>query len=215
MLGYARSANVPAASFTAALPVLATVARRRLAGQLPPGFHRLWGLPLLDQLPTPAALDLAEAAALSGADAAVDAAAWQPGLLQWLRSAAPASAAGSLVAVVAAVLRLPPDIGGAGSGGGSGGGSSWGSGTSAEDAPSLSRLSADADCSWWQWWQEDAALSAQLAGLIRGASQPGVAGWGCLPGHAMPLMLCSALERRCQQQSMRCSALDVAPQASC
>lgn len=161
-LGYAKSANVPPASFAAALPVLATIARRRLAGQLPPGFHKLWGLPLLQQIPSPAALDFVAAAVVSGADTAVDATSWQPDVLQWLRSAAAATAPGSLVMTVAAVLRLPLDACGS-SGGGSGSGS-----LASEDAPSLGRLPADADCSWWQWWQEDVALSAQVAGLIRG-----------------------------------------------
>lgn len=171
MLGYAKSANVPAASFPAALAVLATLAQRRLV-QLPPGFHKLWNLPLLDQLPSPAGLEFVAAAVAAGQDAAVDSASWQPAMLQWLRSAASSAAPDSIVEGAAAVLRMAGSpataaAGAAGCGGGGGGGSGSSSEAS-EDTPSLGRLPPHADL-WWQWWQEDAHLSTRVAALIRGA----------------------------------------------
>jgi hypothetical protein len=167
VLGYAKSANVPPASFAAALPVLATSVRRQLA-QPPPGFHRLWGLQLLQQSPSRAALDFSTAAVLSGRDIALDSGSWQPKFLSWLHTAPGGAEPGSIVEAVAAILKLSLPSGsapGSSSSGGSGGIS--GSGGSSEDAPSLGRLSVDAD-RWWQWWQEDSVLSAQIAGLIRG-----------------------------------------------
>jgi hypothetical protein len=157
VLGYAKSANVPPASFAAALPVLATSARRQLA-QPPPGFHRLWGLQLLQQSPSRASLDFATAAVLSGRDIALDSGSWQPEFLSWLHTAPGAAEPGSIVEAVAAILKLPLPSDGAPCSSSSG---------SIDEAPSLGRLSADAD-RWWQWWQEDSALSAQIAGLIRG-----------------------------------------------
>lgn len=210
MLGYAKSANVPAAGLAAALPVLATIARRRLV-QLPPGFHRLWGVPLLSGPASPAALDFAAAAITSGqGDAAIDAASWQPEVLSWLQGAPPAAAPSSVAAVVAALLNLPEEAasnssssgtasgylaqqpgsppGGPPGGGSGGGGIAGGSAVVAgsEDvAPSLGVLgpAGDAD-SWWHWWQEDAHLSAQLAGVVRGGllragcAKAGGWGWG-------------------------------------
>lgn len=199
VLGYAKSANIPAASFSAALPVLATIAHRRLA-QLPPGFHKLWGLALLDQLPTPAGLELVAAAVAAGQDAAVDGASWQPGMLQWLRSAASAAAPGSIVAATAAVLRMADGGSAARTAAeacGSTSGSCGGSGSGAdEDTPSLGRLPPHTDL-WWHWWQEDVALSAQLAALIRGkllllplgAAGRVLVGGGCMVRSAMPALL--------------------------
>lgn len=144
--------------------MLSTLAQRRLV-QLPPGFHKLWGLPLLDQLPTQAALEFVAAAVGAGQDAAVDSALWQPGMLQWLRSAASSAASDSIVVAAAAVLRMV-DAPTAGSSAVRECGSS-GSGAS-EDTPSLGRLPPAAYL-WWHWWQEDTALSARVAALIRGA----------------------------------------------
>ena len=176
VLGYVKAPHVPPASFTAALPLLATIARKRLA-QLPPGFHKLWGLPLLEQAPSPAVLDFATAAVASGQGAAIDSATWQPALLHWLRTAAAVTAPSSVSAAVAAVLKLPD---GGSSGGGSSSSDDSGGGDSgdgaAEDAPSLGTLRPGAEDRWWHWWQEDASLSAQIAGLIRGAGQPGLSG---------------------------------------
>lgn len=169
VLGYAKSANVPAASFPAALAVLTTLAQRRLV-QLLPGFHKLWGLPLLDQLPTQAGLEFVAAAVAAGQDAAVDSALWQPSMLQWLRAAASSAAPSSIVAAAAAVLRMVAGPAtaedGAAACGGSGGCGSGGSDAS-DDTPSLGRLPSGADL-WWQWWQKDAALSTRVAALIRG-----------------------------------------------
>lgn len=155
---------MPAASFPPALAVLSTLAQRRLV-QLPPGFHKLWGLPLLDQLPTPAALEFVAAAVGAGQDAAVDSALWQPGMLQWLRSAASSAASDSIVVAAAAVLRMAAAHAAASSAARECGSSGS---RASEDTPSLGRLPPTADL-WWQWWQEDAALSARLAALIRGA----------------------------------------------
>ncbi|KAL4452130.1 hypothetical protein ABPG75_007792 [Micractinium tetrahymenae] len=172
VLGYAKSANVPPAGLAAALPVLATIARRRLV-QLPPGFHKLWGLALRGSAPTQGAVGFAAAAIRSGQDSAVvDAASWQPETLEWLRSAPPALPPSCMVDVVAAILKLPEDeqpaaSSSAGGGGPQGGGAGSGSG-SGDDAPSLGVLAAREEGRWWQWWQEDVLLSAQLASLVRG-----------------------------------------------
>ncbi|PSC71129.1 serine threonine-kinase ATM isoform X1 [Micractinium conductrix] len=165
-LGYAKSANVQASGAAAALAVLAVVARRRLV-QLPPGFHRFWGLPLLAGDASQAALEFAAAAVRSGQDAEVDAASWHPALLTWLGAAPPAAAPDAAAAVLAALLRLSQLEGdtpgsredSSGSDGGGGG---------PDDAPSLGVLRASDGERWWQWWQEDAALPRQLAALVRG-----------------------------------------------
>ncbi|KAL4857208.1 Serine/threonine-protein kinase ATM [Chlorella vulgaris] len=163
VMGYAKAPNVHPASFAAALPVLGTLARRRLV-QVPPGFHKLWGLPLLQQIPSPAGLDFLTAAALSGRDAAIDGSAWQPAFLQWLRAAPGAAAPAGLAAAIAAVLRLP-ELPGCKIDAGTGRRRDNSSGSNA--SPSLSRMPAEGE-GWWHWWHDDSTLAAQLAGLIRG-----------------------------------------------
>jgi hypothetical protein len=166
VMGYAKAPNVHPASFAAALPVLATLARRRLV-QVPPGFHKLWGLPLLQQIPSPAGLDFLTAAALSGRDVAIDGSAWQPAFLQWLRAAPGAAAPAGLAAAIAAVLRLP-ELPGCKIDAGTGRRRDNSSGSNA--SPSLSRMPAEGE-GWWHWWHDDSTLAAQLAGLIRGEAQ--------------------------------------------
>lgn len=168
MLGYARSANVAPAGLAAALPALATIARRRLV-QLPPGFHKLWGLPLRDSDPTQGAVEFAAAAIRSGQDSAVvDGASWQPGMLEWLRSASAALPPSCMVDMVAAILKLPDGEQPVGSKAGDGPEGDGTSGSGGDDAPSLGVLPAREEACWWQWWQEDVVLSAQLATLVRG-----------------------------------------------
>jgi hypothetical protein len=185
-LGYARSANVRTAGAAAALPVLATIARRRLV-QLPQGFHRFWGLPLLGGDASPGALDFAAAAVRSGQDAEVDAASWHPALLAWLQAAPAAADPNSVAAVVAALLKLPQY---------EGGGGSCRSSSGPDDAPSLGPLTAADGERWWQWWQEDAALPGQLAALIRGAGDWGRGAACCLSTPALRLHPVSARPAR-------------------
>lgn len=168
VLGYAKAANVPQAGLAAALPVLATIAGRRLV-QLPPGFRRLWGLPLRGFAPTQGTLEFTAAAIRSGQDSAVvDAASWQPDMLEWLRSATPAMPPKCMVDVLVAILKLPDEEQPATDRSTSGPAPQDCPGSSSDDAPSLGVLSAQGEGRWWQWWQEDAPLSAQLAGLAQG-----------------------------------------------
>ena len=174
MLGYAKSSNVPPAAFAAALPVLATIARRRLV-TLPPGFHVMWGLPLMQHSPTAATVDFLAAAVQSGQDSATDGAGWQGDLLAWLRTAAPAEVAPAAIAAsVTAILKLSSgEEAGDSSGSGSCGGGNSGCDFDAIDATisltSLGYGSSGYD-RWWHWWQEDGEFSRQLAGIIRGAA---------------------------------------------
>ena len=179
VLALARSPGLPPPAFAAALAALEAITRRGLA-QLPPGFHRLWDLPVLGQSPTPAALEFVAAAVQSGSGAAAaEGTAWQEELLGWLKSAGSAAAAsGAATAAFASVLCLPPPQQRHTSGGGGGSGSGSGSrgGQQASAAPSLGVLplqAADAQGQWaqqpsWQWWQQDAEFDSQLAALLRG-----------------------------------------------
>lgn len=190
VLGYARSANVPPSGLAAALPVLATIARRRLV-QLPIGFHRLWDLPLFSSAPTQGAVEFAAAAVRSGQDSAVlDAASWQPGMVEWLRSASSVLPPSCMADVVAAILKLPDELATSHSADGDADEGGEGS-NSADDAPSLAVLPAREESCWWQWWQQDALLFAQLAGLVRGGWCVvrlgwgwGLGSWGCEKGNA-------------------------------
>jgi hypothetical protein len=62
---HALSPHIPSAAFEACAALLGAIAQRQLA-PLPPGFHTLWGLPLLQHPPSQALLEFAAAALQSG-----------------------------------------------------------------------------------------------------------------------------------------------------
>lgn len=62
---HALAPHTPAAAFEAAAVVLGAIAQRQLA-PLPPGFHTLWGLPVLEHPPSQPLMHFAAAALQSG-----------------------------------------------------------------------------------------------------------------------------------------------------